>query len=166
MDTLDVLSDLSTREMQAYGALCLHRFCKANCINHPYIDELIEHLLSILIIDLLDGWERNGAVLKLSGRGDPIPESLKMQLAEEVREDFARLVYFVVEIGFADVYGNPSNRPLHNLMRCLAILDAHGVERPSVDEPFKNRVPREADAPDWGEIYSHERFEQVRALFR
>ena len=165
MDTLEVFTDLSTREMQAYGALCLLRFCKAKGIEHPYVDELIEHLLSILIIDQLDGWEDNGAGLTLSGRGDPLPEALATQLADDVREDFSRLVYFVVEIGFADMYSRTSKRPLHYLSRCLAILDANGVERPLVDDLFKDRTPRGETAPDWGEIISGERYEQVRALF-
>src|SRR4051794_25159072 len=134
MDTFDVLEDLSTREMQAYGALCLHRFCKAKRIEHPYVDELIQHLLSILVIDLLDGWERDGGDLNLSGRGDPIPDVLADQLAEDVREDFARLVYFVVEIGLADMYVKSTKRPLYNLYRCLAILDANRVDRPNVEE--------------------------------
>lgn len=166
MDTLDVLKDLSTREMQAYGALCLHRFCAAKRIKHPYIDELIQHLLSILVLDKLDGWERHGAALKLSGRGEPVPPELTAQLAENAREDFARLVDFVVEIGITDMYAKSSREPLDNLYRCLAILDENQIERPAVNELFKDRTPRGETEPAWGEVYSHERYEQVKSFFR
>lgn len=163
---MDVLRGLSTREKQAYGALCMHRFCKAKGIEHPCIDELIEHLLSILISSPLDGWERKGAALELSGRGDPIPDALEKQLADDVRKDFARLVYFVVEIGFGDMYGAPTMKPLNDLLRCLEILDAHGVERPDINELFNDRMPRGEDAPVWGETFSEERYEQVKTLFK
>lgn len=166
MDTLDDLADLSTREMQAFGALCLHRFCKAKGIKHPYIDELIEHLLTILILNPLDSWEREGAVLELSGRGDPLPDALETQLGEDVRPDFARLVEFVVEIGFVDLGAATSKRPLHFLWRSLAILEDNRIERPQVSELFKDRTPRGKTTPAWGETFSLERYKQVRALFR
>jgi hypothetical protein len=166
VDTVDDLADLSTREMQAFGALCLQRFSKAKGIKHPYIDELIQHLLSILILNPLDSWEREGAVLELSGRGDPLPDALKTQLGEDVRPDFARLVEFVVEIGFVDLYGATSKRPLHFLLRSLAILDDHGIERPQVNELFNDRTSRGKTTPEWGEIYSKERYEQVREVFK
>lgn len=166
MDDLDALVDLSTREMQAYGALCLQRFCEAKRIKHPYVNELTQHLLSILVVDKLDGWERHGAGLHLSGRGDPVPLALTTQLADDVCEDFARLVYFTVEIGVIDMYTQSSRRPLHNLYRCLAILDANQIERPAVDEFFKDRNPRGETDPDWGELYSRERYEQLTSSFR
>jgi hypothetical protein len=166
MDNLEVLTDLSTREMQALGALCLHRFCKAKGIEHSYIEDLNQHLLSLLVASSLNDWERKGAALELSGRGDPIPDALATQLADDVRKDFARLVYFAVEIGFVDMYGDTTRRPLHNLLRCLAILDAHGIEHPQVPELFKDRTPTGRTAPDWGELLSPEQYEQVRTVFR
>ena len=164
---MDFLRDLSLRENQAYGAFCLHQFCKTKGIEHTCIDELIEHLLLILITSPLDEWERKGATLELNGRGKPIPDSLKTQLADDICEDFARLVCFVVEIGLGDMYGALTMGPLNDLLRCLSILDANGVDRPDVDDLFKDRMPREEDAgPYAGETISQERYEQVRALFK
>ena len=163
---MDFFRDLSTREKQAYGAWCLHRFCKAKRIAHRCIDELIEHLLSILIHSPLDGWERKEAGLELCGRGEPLPKALETQLPDDVRADFARLVDFVVDIGVGDMYSASTMQPLNDLLRILAILDDHGVERPDRAVFFKDRTPRGTDTPDWGETYSPERYEQVRALFR
>ncbi len=165
MDTLDILSDLSTRELQAYGAFCFQRFCEAKRIKHPYIEELIQHLLSLLVSEALDVWERRGAALELSGRGDPVPPDLMTQLAEEVREDFTCFVEFVVEIGIIDMYTKSTKRPLDYLYRCLAILDANQIERPPLDTVFPDRSRRGEKDPDWGEVYSRERYEQVKSLF-
>ena len=164
---MDIWKDLTTREMQAYGALCLHRFCKATRIQHESIDELIDHLLSMLVSYPLDEWERRGARLHLNGRGwDPLPASLNDQLPEELRKDFARFVEDVVDIGFCDMYGAPTTKSLKYLVKSLTFLDEHGIERPDVAELFKNRTPRGETAPDLGEVFSQERYEQVRALFR
>jgi hypothetical protein len=164
---MDDWRDLTTREMQAYGGLCLYRFCKAKGIRHESIDELIRHLLSILISDDLADWERRGAQLQLNGRGwDPLPVSLRDQLPEEIRDDFAEFVEDLVHIGFSDTYGAATRKPLKYLVKCLTYMDDHGVERPDVAELFRNRTPRGETAPDWGEVFSQERFDQVSALFR
>lgn len=157
--------DLSTREKQVYGALCLRRFCLAKGVKHPYIDELIEHLLSILITRELDMWESHGSVLELSGRGDPIPKAIETLLVDDVREDFTRMVDYVVEIAMSDMYSESSMEPLNYLLRCQAILDANGIGRPEVGELFDDRVTREDDTPIWGELYTQEEYERVRSLF-
>jgi hypothetical protein len=163
---MEFFRDLSTREKQAYGAWCLYRFCKAKRIEHRSIDELIDHLLSILIESPLDEWERKEGRLELCGRGMPLPKALEAQLPADVRTDFARLVDFVVDIGVGDMYAASSMQPLADLIRILGILDDHGVERPDRAVFFKDRTPRGTDTPDWGDRYSRERYEQVRALFR
>jgi hypothetical protein len=164
---MDIWKDLTTREMQAYGAFCLYRFCKAKGIRHESIDELIDHLLSMLISSNLADWERRGARLQLNGRGwDPLPASLNGRLSEELRKDFAQFVEDVVDIGFCDMYGAASTKSLKYLVKGLAFLDEHGIERPDVAELFKNRSPRGETAPELGEVFSQERHEQVKALFR
>lgn len=163
---MDILIDLSTREKQVYGALCLHRFCKAKNIEHECVDELIAHLLLVLVNKKLAGWEDKGADLELCGRGEPLPKALEAQLSEDIREDFARLVDYVVKIGIDDMYGASTMKPLNNVLRCLEILDAHGVERPDINELFKDRTPREEDVePYWGETFSQGDYERVKSLF-
>jgi hypothetical protein len=163
---MSIWKDLTTREMQAYGALCLHRFCKAKAIHHVYIDDLIEHLLSMLTLELLYEWERRGASLALNGRGwDPLPASVADQLPEELRKGFKRFVEDVVDIGFCDMYGAASTKSLKYVVRALTFLDEHGVERPDVAELFKDRAPRGDVGPALGPVFSQERYEQVRASF-
>jgi hypothetical protein len=163
---MDDLKDLSTRELQALGALCLYRFCKAKGIAHPSVDQLIEHLVSILVADSLADWERRGAILDLNGRGDPIPVALDSQLKGDLRNVFLRLIGQVVNIGFSDVYGAVTRKPLKHLVNAIRILSENGVQRPVVAEIFKDRTLRGKDAPEWGEPYSQERYEQVKSLFR
>lgn len=70
----DALEQLSTRELQAYGALCL--FCRAKHISHPALDHLLDHLLSLLVTENLSQWETTGAQLELSNRGFDLPEEI------------------------------------------------------------------------------------------
>ena len=162
---MEILRMLSTRELQAYGALCLHQFCREKHIKHPYIDELSEHLLTMLISSNLVAWEHKGAGLELSGRGDSIPAELETLVAGDILMDFHRLVEFVVEVGLIDMYAKSTKRPLNHLLRCLEIIDANGIERPDVPELFKDRMREEDAAPYIGEAYSQEEYEQVKSLF-
>ena len=162
---MDILRNLSNRELQAYGCLCMHRFCSEKHIEHPYIDELLEHLLIMLISSDLVPWERKLAGLELSGAGDPIPTELETLIPNDIFNDFDLLVESVVEIGIGDMYAAPSERPLNDLFRCLEILDANGVERPDVPEIIKDKMRTEDLAPYLGETYSQEEYEQVKSLF-
>jgi hypothetical protein len=163
---MDDLQDLTTREMQAYGALCLHRFCKAKKIKHKSIGELIDHLLFMLIVPSFDQWDDKLRLLELDGLGwQPIPESLNDLLSEELRESFPSFIYDVVNIGFCDMYGAASSKSLKYLMKTLAFLDKYGVKRPDVTDLFKNRTPRGETNPEWGNAYTREQYKQVRRSF-
>lgn len=162
---MEILRKLSNRELQAYGALCLHRFCRVKHISHLYIDELLEHLVTMLISSDLVAWDRKLAGLELSGAGDPIPAELKALVPDDIFSEFHLLVEFVVEIGISDMFAKSSEKPLNHLFRCLDILDANGVERPDVPEIFKNKMRPDDVAPYKGETYSQEGFKQVKSLF-
>lgn len=161
---MEIVRKLSNRELQACGALCLHRFCSAKHISHPNIDELVEHLLTMLVSTDLVGWERKGAGLELSGRGDPVPAELETLVPDDIFGDFHRLVEFVVEVGIVDMYAKSTEKPLNHLLRCLEILDANGIERPDVPEILKNKMRTEDVAPYKGETYSQDEYEQVKSL--
>ena len=119
------------------------------------IDELIDHLLSMLVSYPLDEWERRGARLHLNGRGwDPLPAPPNDQLPEELRKDFARFVEDVVDIGFCDMYGAPTTKSLKYLVKSLTFLDEHGIERPDVAELFKNRTHKREHCSRTWEKYS------------
>jgi hypothetical protein len=62
---MDVWRDLTTRDASLW-ILVSASLCEAKKIQHQSIDELIEHLLSMLASTLAD-WERRGARLKLNG---------------------------------------------------------------------------------------------------
>lgn len=160
---MEILRNLSNRELQAYGALCLYRFCSEKHIKHPHIDELLEHLLKMLISSDLAAWERHGAGLELSARGDPIPADVEKLVAADILSDFHRLVEFVVEVGIIDMYAKSTDRPLNHLLRCLEILDATGVQRPDVPEMFRVKMRTDV-APYKGGAYSQEDYEKVRSL--
>ena len=160
------LKALSISDKQVYAALCLHRFCKAKGIEHPSIDELVDHLISIKISSSPADWECKGAALALCGRGDPLPESLAELLPEDVVEDFVHMVEFVVEVGLVDMYGALTTQPMDFLMRCVSILDAHGVERPVVTELFEDRgVLDRIYGLRWGETISPEQYVKLKRHF-
>lgn len=162
---MEILRRLAHQELQAYGALCLHRFCKEKHIEHPSIDELLEHLLTMLISPTFYDWERTLAGLDLSGGGDPIPTELESLIPAEILGDFCRLVAFVVAIGTDDLYAKLSDEPLNDLYRCLEILDANLVARPGVPDIIKNKISDENVAPFMAKVYTPEELEQVKSSF-
>ncbi len=163
---MEILRKLSNRELQAYGALCLQRFCSEKHIKHPYINELLEHLLTMLTSSDLVAWDRKLADLELSGAGDPLPAEIEILIiADDTRNDFHLLVEFTVEIGIGDMFAKPSERPLKHLFRCLKILDANGIAPPDVPELFRNKMRIDGVAPYRGEAYSQKDYEQVKSLF-
>ena len=86
------LKSLSIRRKQAFATLCLVEFCAASGIESAAVGELVEHLLSILVSDNLTEWEARGAKLELAGRGDPLPDSVRMGLPPGIHEEvFQRL---------------------------------------------------------------------------
>ena len=91
----------------------------------------------------------------MNGRGwDPLPAALADQLPEGLRNGFKRFVEDVVDIGFCDMYGAASTKSLKYLVKVLAFLDEHGVERPDVADLFKDRAPREDVGPALGPVFS------------
>lgn len=163
---MEILRKLATEELQAYGALCLHRFCKAKNIEHPSIDELLNHLLTMLISPTLYEWERKLAGLDLSGGGDPIPAELESRIPADILDDFCRLVAFVVAVGTDDLYTQPSDEPLNDVYRCLEILDANQVERPNVPDIIKDRPRAEEGNRLAVKLYSREELDQVKSHFQ
>ncbi|MEI7867965.1 MAG: hypothetical protein WCI11_08730 [Candidatus Methylumidiphilus sp.] len=161
---MEILENLSTREKQAYGAMCLYKYCKIKGIAHQSINELLNHLVSILISEDLATWERKGAVLDLSGRGDPIPNSLTTYLSNDMIESFTRLVDYVVEIGFVDMYGRSSTDPLMYLQLALDVLYENKIQPPDIQELFPYRKPRDSGSEAWGETVSKTEYERIQAL--
>ena len=125
---------ISIREMQAYGAACLVKFCSSRGIESPHVSLLVRHLLDLMTSSDLPDWESKGAVLELSGRGDPIPDALLNVIRSSDLEDFSRLVDSVVEVGLVDMYGAETRQPLRFLNLAREILGGIGLTPPSIEE--------------------------------
>ncbi|MFZ2281169.1 MAG: hypothetical protein WAW39_25440 [Prosthecobacter sp.] len=113
--------------LQVKGAYCLEAFCRHHGINHPAVEQLIAHLLSITKADNLSAWEQAGQRLLLNGRGDPWPFDLDEAVPARLRADFRKLVHATVEIGLVDFHGASTYRPLECYEACKRLLKKHRV---------------------------------------
>lgn len=124
------LENMTTQDKQVYAAKCLYAYCSHFNIVDDSIDTLIEHLYAIKVIDDLCKWEAAGAKLELTGRGDPLPESVLIHLPQERIAEFNLLLECVVEVGLIDMYTVDSNNPLEFLCKCIEIVQKHGIPLP------------------------------------
>jgi hypothetical protein len=152
------LGELSTRELQAYGALCLANFCGAAGIRHRVIAELIVHLVSLLSADKLPDWEVAAARLHLAG--DALPSDVVRDVPANLIADFNAMVESAIEIGVIDMYGAPTQMPRRFALRCREILDKHGYEAPSASDVMIQTRPLEGP---WGRPASDEASGRVHA---
>lgn len=155
---------LSTRELQAYGAACLARFCADKGIDSPHVCDLVGHLVDVLTTDNLPAWESAGARLALAGRGDPLPSELREAIGDEISDEFERLVSLVVEIGLVDMYGASTDEPLEMLTRALDLLQRCGVRAPPTSEVFAGGSMK--NVRGWGPAVTHSQSEHVRTWLR
>jgi len=165
-DVTDSLRFLPTRKKQAVAALCLAEFCAANGIAHSAINELVAHLLSILTSVDLPEWEHQGSKLRLSGRGDPLPDSVAAVLPDCMSRVFAHLVECVVEVGLVDMYGGPTEEPSRFLLECIAILNSCGIRPFPIHELFALDESQQRDAFHWGDAVTAEEYEEVLSVYQ
>lgn len=158
------LKTLSTRELQAYGAACLAKFCADNGISSSDVDQLVAHLLDLLTCQDLPGWESTGARLGLAGRGDRLPMQLEAAVSPDLVGVVRHLVESVVEIGLVDMYGAETDQPLEFALRAVDILESHGVHPPDWRDLFPMRNDQEAQG--WGRPASSDQYEHAREWVR
>jgi len=84
----------------------------------------------------LASWEREGATLELTGRGDPLPASLAAIVPPHLAIAFDRLVQSTVEVGIVDMYGKGTEEPFRFLNEVVKVLEQSGVSLPDVDDLF------------------------------
>lgn len=120
----------NVRQMQAYAALCLRQFCENWAIRHEFINELVLHLMQIMTAQDLSEWEQRGAVLKITGRGDPLPIGVIDNIPTDILDDFNNFVELCVEVGIVDMYGASTEQPLNFLEKCIDILKRNNIEFP------------------------------------
>jgi hypothetical protein len=154
------MEDLSTRELQAYGAACLAKYCAAKGIHSQHVEWLVDHLLLVLVATRRSAWETAGTMFELAGRGEPLPPDLEERIPASERTRFERLVGSVVEIGLVDMNGAEADRPLKLTREARELLEAANVEPPSVEDLFPGR--QQTAERGWGEPVAVEQYRHSR----
>lgn len=126
------INNLSTDEKQVLAAYFFLKYCFEKGISHLYIDELIKHLLSIQNTKDLPFWEKEGAKLKLSGRGDILPEEIEILVKEKDKKTFLELLESTVEVGIVYMYGATTIQPEIYLKKCISILKKNNISIPKI----------------------------------
>ena len=133
---LNTLNNISWDKKQALAAKCLEKYCENYCIKDDTINELLEHLYSMEKYNSCDKyynlatWERNGAMLELPGRGDPLPQQLEQKISKEKVQEFHLLVDYIVEVGLCNIYGQQDDKPYEYLIKCIKILERNSIKLP------------------------------------
>ena len=126
----NILHGFSTQEKQIYAAKCLENYCIHTKIEDEYIDYLIEHLYAMRESYNLAKWEKIGARLSLTGRGDPLPVSLLNKIQKHKLSEFTKLVDNCVEVGLSNMYGEDTDEPYKYLLKCIETLVINDIELP------------------------------------
>lgn len=159
---LKYFEDFNVRQLQAYAALCLWRFCEYKNIKHAQVDELIFHLINILVANNLSDWEQRGSTMAITGRGDLLPESVVALFSQNDLVAFTSLVDSCVEVGIVDMYGGVSDQPLYFLGKCIDVLDDYGIEIPPMDVLINYKRGNDF----WGEPISVAELQDVLGYLR
>ncbi len=152
-----MFENYSIRQMQLHAAICLWNFCSHLKISHPSIDELLRHLCSIMTASNLADWERNGAMLVITGRGHLMPEDVMRVVPVEEFKDFFHLVECVVEVGIVNMYGATTEEPRQFLIECTDILRSKGIMLPDSEVI----LTRQADTDAWGSPITQEELKDI-----
>jgi hypothetical protein len=142
---------LSTRELQACAALGIAAYAAHHRLYDARVEALLTHLITFLTEVDLPEWERRGAVLELSGRGDPVPPDLIAHLSVDARGAFSRAVDDAVEVGIGNLYGASTEDPWVHFDGLAKALTAAGVTAPPVPPMFGKKlgkgINQEAPSP-------------------
>ena len=128
-----VLETFNIRQLQVYAAVCLRNYCRHKGIWHQSINDLIQHLVSLMTAKYLPDWERRGTLLAVVGRGGPLPEGVVEIVDAGDLKDFSELIEFCVEVGIVDMYGAHTNKPFEFMEICIDILTKNNIKLPPAD---------------------------------
>ncbi|GAA6154521.1 hypothetical protein [Pseudoteredinibacter isoporae] len=154
----ELYEKLSIRELQAYGSSCFGRYCNQIGLEDEAVDELCEHLVSILIASDLPSWESDGNALDLCGRGEPLPVAIERKVPASSHDEFAYILDMTVEIGMADMYGALTEAPREVFSNLIERLLNKGVKLLRLESAFPDLLSRTNTDMCWGELYSMEKF--------
>lgn len=151
----------NVRVLQAFCSLCIKRYCEHFGINHPEITRLITHLFGVLEADYLPEWERRGASLTITGRGDSWPDIIKKVIPLENVDELDDLIQSCIEVGLVDLYGASTNEPKKIAGRCANVLSERGISIPEIDF-LVDRYPGEGH---WGNPVDQITYNQLTKHF-
>jgi len=117
---------LSIRHAQLLAAMSVSRAAQFLQLKDHAIDALVAHLSAFAREEDLATWDEKGAELEMAGRGDPLPDRIFLQIEENKRHDFFRIVENAVEVGIHDLYGAPTGQAIRFLRTCIEILESWG----------------------------------------
>lgn len=155
------LNKTSNREKQIIGAISILFFCEKYSIYHKSIGELVEHLFEILISENLPQWDQDGLKIDIIGRGELLPEKLDEIIKPELKNDFSKLIEFVIEIGIVDLFGANTNYPSLFLKNALEILIKHNIQAKITENLFSPQ----SEGP-WGKKWDLEKYNDLKLLYK
>jgi|GEM_PF-1318807 len=151
------IDNIGNREKQVIGALALYKFCKTYLIYDESVNQLLNHLIDILISENLDEWNNNGLQIEIIGRGEPLPNKIDSKINFDLKEDFYRLVDIVIEIGIVDLYGSDTMYPNLFLKQVFDILIKNKIEFPIPDILIKHVQDNK-----WGKVWDINSFKKFK----
>ncbi|MCX6952388.1 MAG: hypothetical protein NTV51_09515 [Verrucomicrobia bacterium] len=102
---MTAVAHFSIRSQQAIGAALVEKFCFDYCISSPAVSVFVDQLWKVAIAKDLPAWETEGALIEITGRGDPLPEELVAQLGGEISAKLMLICDSATEISLSQMYG-------------------------------------------------------------
>jgi hypothetical protein len=121
------------RQMQLIAAICLARYCSSINLKNDSISDLISHLFEMSISPDLTAWDQRGAILEVTGRGDPLPNGITNNVSKKNIAALREIIDCAVEVGICDLYGKSTSQPFFFMNKCIDILRRHNIELPSFE---------------------------------
>jgi len=121
---------LDNRGLQFFASRCVRVFFQERKIVSKHITCLVEHLESMPNYQLIEQWNRKGAILDLNGRGDPWPKDFIELITAEIKYDVEVLIDSAVEVGICDLYGADTKEPVRYAKDCASVLRKYKMPIP------------------------------------
>lgn len=134
------------------GVVCLRRYCKAQGIQHPAIDEFCKCMSELAVAGDVPKWNEGASKISITGLGDDLPADL-------VHKDLInKITCFIREISATPMYS------VHNAAETSAFLErVAGLTGMSLkDISFRVFGEHNPGRDGWGQPISLELFREWR----